>query len=186
MGRRASPLVLWRPDFDQPLSERDGRPPNHGPCRARTQTHSNFSGVPCARVLSDLVSSALGSRLQALVPETLFPETWGTMKTHSGLTDTPSPAEAECAIERSSEISMENPLEFGETTRRDILRKAVFIAPVILTLPVIPSFAKAGSDGADEHEHQGDHGEDGDSIVSSGSQSDRRRRRHHHWLFFSW
>jgi len=69
---------------------------------------------------------------------------------------------------------MENPLEFPDTTRRDVLRKAVFIAPVIITLPVIPSFAKAGSDGADEDD------------ATSGSQSQRRRHRRHHWWFFSW
>jgi len=72
---------------------------------------------------------------------------------------------------------MENPLEFADTTRRDVLRKAVFSAPVILTLPVIPSFAKAGSDGADDHD---------DDATSGGSQSQRRRRRRHHWWFFSW
>jgi hypothetical protein len=70
---------------------------------------------------------------------------------------------------------MENPLEFADTTRRDVLRKAVFSAPVILTLPVIPSSAKAGSDGADE-----------DDATSGSSQSQRRRRRRHHWWFFSW
>jgi len=79
---------------------------------------------------------------------------------------------------------MENPLEFADTTRRDILRKAVFIAPVILTLPVIPSFAKAGSDDADG---QDDHGDDQDGATTSGgSQSQRRRRRRHSWWFFSW
>jgi hypothetical protein len=81
---------------------------------------------------------------------------------------------------------MENPLEFADTTRRDILRKAVFIAPVILTLPVIPSFAKAGSDGADEQDDHGDHGED-DATISGGSQSrGRRRRRRRGWWIFNW
>lgn len=37
---------------------------------------------------------------------------------------------------------MEN--NFAETGR-DVLRKAVFVSPLILTLPVFPSFAKAGS-----------------------------------------
>jgi hypothetical protein len=79
---------------------------------------------------------------------------------------------------------MENPLEFADTTRRDVLRKAVFIAPVILTLPVIPSFAKAGSGGGDDdHDDQND-GNDG--IITGGSQSHRRRRHRNHWLFFSW
>jgi len=30
-------------------------------------------------------------------------------------------------------------------TRREMLRKAVFVSPLILTLPVHPSLAKAGS-----------------------------------------
>jgi len=80
---------------------------------------------------------------------------------------------------------MENPLEFGDTTRREILRKAVFIAPVILTLPVIPSFAKAGSNGADDHDDHGYQGDE-DNATSGGSQSQRRRRRGHHFWFFNW
>jgi hypothetical protein len=83
---------------------------------------------------------------------------------------------------------MENPLEFADTTRRDILRKAVFIAPVILTLPVIPSFAKAGSDsGDDEHDDQSDGHDGNDGNISGGSQSQgRRRRRRRGWWFFGW
>jgi len=80
-------------------------------------------------------------------------------------------------------MAMENPLEFPDTTRRDVLRKAVFVAPVILTLPVIPSFAKAGSD---EHLDQDDP-TDGDisgSSSSGDSEGHRRRRHHHHWWFF--
>ena len=72
---------------------------------------------------------------------------------------------------------MENPLEFADTTRRDVLRKTVFIAPVILTLPVIPSFAKAGSNGG--------HDQDDANTSGGGSQSGRRRRRHN-WWFFNW
>jgi hypothetical protein len=33
----------------------------------------------------------------------------------------------------------------ADPIRRDVLKKAVFVAPVILTLPVIPSFARAAS-----------------------------------------
>jgi hypothetical protein len=84
---------------------------------------------------------------------------------------------------------MENPLEFPDTTRREVLRKAVFIAPVILTLPVTPSFAGAGSTRGD----QGDQGGatiSGATIsgatISGGSQSERRRRRRHRFLWFSW
>jgi len=72
---------------------------------------------------------------------------------------------------------MENPLEFADTTRRDVLRKVVFIAPVILTLPVIPSFAKAGSSAG---------GDQDDAVTSGGSESHRRHHRHHRWWFFRW
>ena len=82
---------------------------------------------------------------------------------------------------------MENPLEFADTTRREVLRKAVFIAPAILTLAVIPSFAKAGSNEADDPDDHGEHGEQGAATVSDGSQSQgRRRRRHRGWWFFNW
>jgi hypothetical protein len=77
---------------------------------------------------------------------------------------------------------MEDPLEFADSTRRNVLRKAVFITPVILTLPVIPSFAKAGSNGGED---QDDPNISGGSESSGGSQSQRRRRRHH-WWFFNW
>jgi len=69
---------------------------------------------------------------------------------------------------------------FGET-RRDVLRKAVFVSPLILTLPVLPSFAKAGS--------QSDHDDPAGSGGSDSSSSDgsyNRRRRHHHSGFWSW
>ena len=33
----------------------------------------------------------------------------------------------------------------AETTRRDVLQKAVFVAPVVLTLAAVPSFASVGS-----------------------------------------
>jgi len=35
-------------------------------------------------------------------------------------------------------------------TRREVLRKAIFVSPLILTLPVDPSTAKAGSHGGDD------------------------------------
>jgi len=82
--------------------------------------------------------------------------------------------------EGGSEIGMENPPEFADTTRREVVRKAVFIAPVILTLPVIPSFAKAGSNGTEDPD---EHGEQDGTNISGGSQSQRRRRRHHWWPF---
>ena len=84
-------------------------------------------------------------------------------------------------------MAMENSLEFPDTTRRDVLRKAVFVTPVILSLPVVPSFARAGSNV--EHEEQDDPNDgniSGSGSSSSGdSESQRHRRRHyHHWWFF--
>ena len=35
--------------------------------------------------------------------------------------------------------------ETTSTTRREVLRKGVFVAPAILTLAAVPSFASAGS-----------------------------------------
>jgi hypothetical protein len=103
------------------------------------------------------------------IPKKILSGTCPTVKTHSVLTDTLS--------QRDSEITMENPFESADTTRRDVLRKAVFIAPVILTLPVLPSFAKAGSSGGDDRD---------DTDTSGGSPSQRRRRHHHNgWWFFS-
>jgi len=32
-----------------------------------------------------------------------------------------------------------------ETTRREVLKKAVFVAPAVLSLAAVPSFASAGS-----------------------------------------
>jgi hypothetical protein len=32
-----------------------------------------------------------------------------------------------------------------ETTRREVLQKAAFVAPVVLSLAAVPSFASAGS-----------------------------------------
>jgi hypothetical protein len=39
--------------------------------------------------------------------------------------------------------NMEKPQH--QTTRREVLKKAIFVAPAILTLPALPSFASAGS-----------------------------------------
>jgi len=41
--------------------------------------------------------------------------------------------------------TMSDDLKGQATTRREILQKSVFIAPVILTLAAVPSFASAGS-----------------------------------------
>jgi hypothetical protein len=47
--------------------------------------------------------------------------------------------------ERPKEGDM--PEEPSTETRRDVLKKGVVVAPVILTLPAIVSFARAGSGG---------------------------------------
>ena len=64
---------------------------------------------------------------------------------------------------------MENNFCFEGTTRREVLRKAAFVTPLILTLPVLPSFAQAGSSGAD----------DGDDDNGGGGSASGRRHRHH-------
>jgi hypothetical protein len=45
--------------------------------------------------------------------------------------------------------NMEKPQH--QTTRREVLKKAIFVAPVILTLPALPSFASAGSQPGDDN-----------------------------------
>jgi hypothetical protein len=50
-----------------------------------------------------------------------------------------------------SEVTQAN----SDVTRREVLTKAVYVAPAIVTLPVLLSFASAGSgydnDGKDKH-----------------------------------
>ena len=60
-------------------------------------------------------------------------------------------------------------------SRRDILRKAIFVTPLILTLPVFPSFAQTGSHGVDDH--------DDEAHGGAGQSNRRRRRRHSFWSF---
>jgi hypothetical protein len=36
-------------------------------------------------------------------------------------------------------------VQAADAGRRDVLRKALFVAPVVLTLAVVPSFGSAGS-----------------------------------------
>lgn len=50
--------------------------------------------------------------------------------------------------------------------RREVLRKAAYLAPLVMTLPVLPSFASAGS---------GSPGGDGGGEPDGGGR--RRRRR---------
>ena len=35
--------------------------------------------------------------------------------------------------------------DFERTTRREVLKKGTFVAPIILTLPAVATFARAGS-----------------------------------------
>jgi hypothetical protein len=46
---------------------------------------------------------------------------------------------------RSQALSKEKTIEVEGTTRRDLLRSAVYVTPVILTLAATPSFAKKGT-----------------------------------------
>jgi hypothetical protein len=45
---------------------------------------------------------------------------------------------------------MPKPARMATTTRRDALKAAAYVAPVILTWPVVPSFASAGSANSDD------------------------------------
>jgi len=43
-------------------------------------------------------------------------------------------------------MELEHPsLRQAETTRRAVLKKAVYVTPLLLTLPALPSFAATGS-----------------------------------------
>jgi hypothetical protein len=64
-------------------------------------------------------------------------------------------------------------------TRRDVLRKAVFVSPLILTLPVLPSFAKAGSQSGHDPAASG-------NYENGSDESHNSRRRRHHSGFWSW
>ncbi len=44
--------------------------------------------------------------------------------------------------------------------RREVLQKIVYVTPVILTLPVLPSFASAGSGNDDDKNRQKDKDKD--------------------------
>jgi hypothetical protein len=49
-------------------------------------------------------------------------------------------------------------------TRREILKKAVFVTPVILTLPASASFARGGSGGHNDDQDQNDHGQNNNNC----------------------
>ncbi len=48
----------------------------------------------------------------------------------------------------------------AQPTRREVLQKIVYVTPVILTLPVLPSFASAGSGNDDDKNRQKDKDKD--------------------------
>jgi hypothetical protein len=66
----------------------------------------------------------------------------------------------------------------ADVTRREVLTKAVYMTPAIVTLPVLLSFASAGSghpgDDAAGSGHPGDDGDD-------GRHKRWGRRKHHGW-----
>ena len=43
-----------------------------------------------------------------------------------------------------------------ETSRRDVLKTALYVAPAILTFPVLPAAAKSGSERGDYHKKKDD------------------------------
>ena len=49
-----------------------------------------------------------------------------------------------------------------ELTRREALEKAKYVAPLILTLAVMPSFASAGSGGHKKHRKHGKDSQEGE------------------------
>jgi hypothetical protein len=57
--------------------------------------------------------------------------------------------------------------------RREVLRRAAYLAPLVLTLPVAPSFASAGSVSSGGQDAGG--GADGGGGSAGGGR--RRRRR---------
>ena len=47
-------------------------------------------------------------------------------------------------VQIGDDLSEENATATTKTTRRDLIRSAVYVTPVILTLAATPSFAKRG------------------------------------------
>jgi hypothetical protein len=45
------------------------------------------------------------------------------------------------------------------TTRREVLKKAAFVTPIIFTLPAVASFASAGSSQHDEDQNNNNQGQ---------------------------
>jgi len=64
-------------------------------------------------------------------------------------------------------------------TRREVLKKGAYLAPLIVTLPVLPSFASSGSrTGGGGHDGGGD---DGHGDGQGGGRGKRRRRSRGSW-----
>lgn len=56
-------------------------------------------------------------------------------------------------------------------TRREVIRKSVYITPIIVTLPVLPSFASAGSDSPKFRDDNGkDKGKDKDKDKNKNDK----------------
>jgi hypothetical protein len=77
---------------------------------------------------------------------------------------------------------MSEELHSAGTTRREVLTRAAYVAPIILTLTAVPSFASAGSssgrderDGRDDGKRRGRDWHDG----RKGGKDERRRKGRH-------
>jgi hypothetical protein len=69
-------------------------------------------------------------------------------------------------------------------TRRDVLKKAAYITPVILTFLAAPSFASGGS-GRDERDERdergGGNGKKGRRWLWDYERDERHERKRHRW-----
>ena len=54
-----------------------------------------------------------------------------------------------------------------QASRRDVLRKAAYVTPTLLTLKVVPSFGSSGS-GLTQQEREGKFNEKGNNGVGNG------------------
>jgi len=66
-------------------------------------------------------------------------------------------------------------------TRRDILKKAAYITPVILTFLAVPSFASGGSGRDERHEEDERHEKRGRRWLWDHERDSRRERKKHWW-----
>ena len=64
---------------------------------------------------------------------------------------------------------MAEDLKGDGTSRREVLKGGLFVAPVILTLAAVPSFASAGSDPSNNQQGQnGQNGQNGQGGQQGG------------------